>query len=165
MRIGLSSRVTQTLLKSKLDSSRWKEYPLFRSFNPVNRQRARRRLGVSTVMPRGKRDRTNLRLLHGTLGEIVCKRNARAVLSRELYRRDRLYFPPLLVRPESHFFKRSIRPTLKLSNFPSLALSFLFACLIRKICMRKCSTCWKKYRQSNPIDCAGTCVEVPLSLR
>ena len=63
---------------------------LFRSFNPANRQRtrARRRLGVSTVMPRGNRDRTYLRLGHGTLGEIVCKRNVEAVSSREPYRRD-----------------------------------------------------------------------------
>ena len=59
---------------------------LLRSFTLTNRQRtrARARLGVSTVIQRDNRDDPNLRLGHGTLGEIVCKRNARAVPSREL---------------------------------------------------------------------------------
>ena len=60
----------------------------------------------------------NLRLLHGTLGEIVCKRNARAVPSRELYFSS-LWFDQNLI-----FFWRSIRPTLKLINFPLPALFF-----------------------------------------
>ena len=70
MRIGLSSRVTQTLSNRKLGSLRCNNTRCLGALIRLidNELAPGRRFGVSTVMPRGNRDRTDLRPGHGTLG-------------------------------------------------------------------------------------------------